>query len=515
MVKKIGKYELGKTLGEGRFGKVKFAINTENGQQVAIKILVKATVLEMKAVARVKQEIAIMKKIDHHNVVKLIEVMSSPEKIYIVMELLSGGELFYKLATVQKFTEPVARRYFQQLIRGLKYCHKVGVHHRDLKPENLLLDEDDNLKISDFGLSALSDISADQSMCHTVCGTPNYVAPEVLQKHARGYDAGKADVWSCGIILHVFLTGRLPFDEATNERLYAKIKNAEFEMPRDITRGAQELLSRLLEPDPAKRVTIDEIEDDGWFQVDNVESLTWPDILSDAAAQDMGRSGEDYEPLIRKAEEQEDQQLSVAGRVITNAFELIALSGALDLTQLLQGKSLNTRRTYTRFCSNAPVKTLVKRLQGTIKEFPFQAQVNSRSLTVSVTGVTRNGMLRYTIQILHITLKWHLVDFHRDKGNILDFNNFYRCVYESCRDIIFEASKPNNDPGATVASAHRGDPGGPASPRKGSAGMAPSAAAERDELTSSGSLLDVRDRSKKKKKRSVSDGSTKNQDIQT
>ena len=167
------------------------------------------------------------------------------------MELLNGGELFYKLgnpgynfricarcrcvlrlnsllflitaATVRKFSEPVARRYFLQLIKALDYCHSLGVFHRDLKPENLLLDDKDNLKISDFGLSALFDISSNDSFCHTLCGTPNYVAPEVLQSTKIGYDPGKADVWSCGIILHVLLTGRLPFDEPNDEALYAKI----------------------------------------------------------------------------------------------------------------------------------------------------------------------------------------------------------------------------------------------------------------------------------------------------
>ena len=167
-----------------------------------------------------KREISVLKSIQHENVVTMIEVLKSSNHFYIVMELITGGELFDKIVSVKKFDEKVARRYFQQLIDGLSYCHKKvkkkkkkkkflilfffikkGIAHRDLKPENLLLGKSDTLKISDFGLSGLA---GDNKMLSTICGTPHYVAPEVL---SGSYDGISADIWSLGIILFVMLSG--------------------------------------------------------------------------------------------------------------------------------------------------------------------------------------------------------------------------------------------------------------------------------------------------------------------
>ncbi|XP_048438820.1 CBL-interacting protein kinase 32-like [Pyrus x bretschneideri] len=138
------------------------------------------------------------------------EVMGSETKIFIDMEFVTGGELFDKIVNNGRMREDEARRYFQQLINAVDYCHSRGVYHRDLKPENLLLDACGNLKVSDFGLSALS--QQDDGLIHTTCGTPNYVAPEVLK--GGGYDGATADLWSCGVILFVLLAGYLPFDDS-------------------------------------------------------------------------------------------------------------------------------------------------------------------------------------------------------------------------------------------------------------------------------------------------------------
>lgn len=167
-VKRVGKYEIGKTLGEGTFGKVKFAVNTETGEKVAIKILDKEKIQKQNMGAQIKKEISIMKMVKHHNIVKLYEVLASRTKIFIVLELITGGELFDKIVAESRFDEKTARFYFRQLIKGVKYCHGQGVCHRDLKPENLLLDEHSDLKISDFGLSALYTGSADDEGRATV-----------------------------------------------------------------------------------------------------------------------------------------------------------------------------------------------------------------------------------------------------------------------------------------------------------------------------------------------------------
>ncbi|KAM3349384.1 hypothetical protein ACQJBY_022424 [Aegilops geniculata] len=218
-LRRVGKYEVGRTIGEGTFAKVKFAQNTETGESVAMKVLDRSSILKHKMVDQIKREISIMKLVRHPNVVRLHEVLASRKKIFIILEFITGGELFDKIIRHGRLSEADACKYFQQLIDGVDFCHSKGVYHRDLKPENLLLDSQGNLKISDFGLSAWPAQGA--ALLRTTCGTPNYVAPEVLSH--KGYDGALADTWSCGVILYVLLAGYLPFDEVDLTTLYGKV----------------------------------------------------------------------------------------------------------------------------------------------------------------------------------------------------------------------------------------------------------------------------------------------------
>eukprot|EP01042_Synura_sphagnicola_P009189 gene9189-11801_t len=269
MVKKVGKYELGRSLGEGTFGKVKYAIDTETNEAVAIKILDKEKIQKQNMGNQIKKEISIMKMVKHKNIVHMVEVLASKTKIFIVLELVTGGELFDKIVQVGKLSEEQARFYFRQLIEGVEYCHKLGICHRDLKPENLLLDEHGNLKISDFGLSSLYVGDADgegttrTELLHTTCGTPNYVAPEVLSD--QGYDGKKADVWSCGVIMYVLLAGFLPFDESTIVALFAKIQSADFTYPSWFSPEVRSLIDQMLVADPLARITIANIRNHPWY----------------------------------------------------------------------------------------------------------------------------------------------------------------------------------------------------------------------------------------------------------
>lgn len=173
-VSRLNQYVVGKTLGSGATGKVKLATNEKTGQRVAIKIINKKNLRAKQMEEEIKREITIMKQLKHPNVVKLFEVLDSKENIYMILELISGGELFGKILSVEKFTETTGRKFFQQLISGLDYCHKNGVAHRDLKPENLLVTGEDVLKISDFGLSALIDKEDKNNLLNTSCGTLGY-----------------------------------------------------------------------------------------------------------------------------------------------------------------------------------------------------------------------------------------------------------------------------------------------------------------------------------------------------
>ncbi|KAF3543503.1 hypothetical protein DY000_02008999 [Brassica cretica] len=152
--------------------------------------------------------------------------MASKTKIYFVLEFVTGGELFDKIASKGRLKEDGARNYFHQLINAVDYCHSRGVYHRDLKPENLLLDANWTLNVSDFGLSALPQQVQEDSLLHSTCGTPNYVAPEVI--NSKGYDGAKADLWSCGVILFVLMAGYLPFEDSNLASLYKKVLYASF-----------------------------------------------------------------------------------------------------------------------------------------------------------------------------------------------------------------------------------------------------------------------------------------------
>lgn len=155
------------------------------------------------------------------------QVLASKTHVYMVLELVTGGELFDRIVASGRLEEAAARVYFQQLVDGVSYCHERGVCHRDLKPENLLLDASGRLKISDFGLSCLPEAKGrSMAALRTTCGTPNYVAPEVLR--GEGYDGRAADVWSVGCILYVLVAGSLPFDEPQLGALFAAINSAKF-----------------------------------------------------------------------------------------------------------------------------------------------------------------------------------------------------------------------------------------------------------------------------------------------
>ncbi|KAL8487798.1 hypothetical protein ACS0TY_024207 [Phlomoides rotata] len=330
VVRKVGKYEVGRTIGEGTFAKVKFAQNTETGESVAMKVLDRSTIIKHKMVDQIKREISIMKRVRHPYVVRLHEVIASRTKIYIILEFITGGELFDKIVHHGRLSEAESRRYFQQLIDGVDYCHSKGVYHRDLKPENLLLDSQGNLKISDFGLSALPGEGV--SLLRTTCGTPNYVAPEVLSH--KGYNGALADIWSCGVILYVLMAGYLPFDELDLTTLYGKIDNAEFSCPSWFPVGAKSLIHRILDPNPETRIRIEEIRNDEWFKKNY--NPVGPAETEDFDLDDVNAAFDDPEDELPNEQHGNEDM----GPLVLNAFDLIILSQGLNLSSLFDRKQV-------------------------------------------------------------------------------------------------------------------------------------------------------------------------------
>ncbi|XP_061381461.1 serine/threonine-protein kinase BRSK2 isoform X2 [Danaus plexippus] len=254
----VGPFRLEKTLGKGQTGLVKLGVHCVTGKKVAIKIINREKLSES-VLMKVEREIAIMKLIEHPHVLGLSDVYENKKYLYLVLEHVSGGELFDYLVKKGRLTPKEARRFFRQIISALDFCHSHSICHRDLKPENLLLDERNNIKIADFGMASLQPAG---SLLETSCGSPHYACPEVIR--GEKYDGRRADVWSCGVILYALLVGALPFDDDNLRQLLEKVKRGVFHVPHFVPPDCQQLLRGMIEVNPEKRMTLAEITRHPW-----------------------------------------------------------------------------------------------------------------------------------------------------------------------------------------------------------------------------------------------------------
>ncbi|KAJ3732714.1 snf 1 [Lentinula guzmanii] len=257
---KLGEYTVLKDIAEGTFGVVRMAVHTVTNHVVAMKYISKAAISREKTKNRVKREYDYMRLLKHPHIIKLYEVINTPTDIVFVLEY-AGGELFNYIVQNGRMEEKHARRFFQQIISGIEYSHRLKIVHRDLKPENVLLDDGLNVKIADFGLS--SEIS-DGDFLSTSCGSPNYAAPEVIR--GAVYAGPEIDVWSSGVILYVMLCGRLPFEDEDVQILFQKISQGTYSIPHHVSPEARSLIAAMLAVDPVKRITIPEIIEHPFFQ---------------------------------------------------------------------------------------------------------------------------------------------------------------------------------------------------------------------------------------------------------
>ncbi|XP_057960228.1 CBL-interacting serine/threonine-protein kinase 7 [Malania oleifera] len=327
----LGRYQMGRLLGRGSFAKVYRARSIADGGSVAIKVIDKSKTVDAAMEPRILREVAAMRGLRHSNILGIREVMATKSKIYLVMELAEGGDVFSKIRRCGRLSETAARRYFQQLVAALHYCHQNGVAHRDIKPQNLLLDQNNNIKVSDFGLSALPE-QLQHGLLHTACGTPAYAAPEVVCR--RGYDGAKADAWSCGVILFVFLAGYLPFDDSNLVNMYRKIHHRDYRFPAWMSKSARWVVHQLLDPNPQTRMSIEVLMNTPWFK----KSLQFSQI-----------STYDSELVTEK-----DFPTS-----ILNAFDIISLSSGLDLSGLFEAVNKKDKR----FTSVASPETITERVR--------------------------------------------------------------------------------------------------------------------------------------------------------
>ncbi|XP_006030331.1 SNF-related serine/threonine-protein kinase [Alligator sinensis] len=257
-----GLYDLDKTLGRGHFAVVKLARHVFTGEKVAVKVIDK-TKLDTLATGHLFQEVRCMKLVQHPNIVRLYEVIDTQTKLYLILELGDGGDMFdYIMKHEEGLNEELAKKYFAQIVHAISYCHKLHVVHRDLKPENVVFFEKQGLvKLTDFGFS--NKFQPGKKLT-TSCGSLAYSAPEILL--GDEYDAPAVDIWSLGVILFMLVCGQPPFQEANDSETLTMIMDCKYTVPSHVSKECKDLITRMLQRDPKRRASLEEIENHPWLQ---------------------------------------------------------------------------------------------------------------------------------------------------------------------------------------------------------------------------------------------------------
>uniref|UniRef100_A0A3P9JL87 SNF-related serine/threonine-protein kinase n=1 Tax=Oryzias latipes TaxID=8090 RepID=A0A3P9JL87_ORYLA len=257
-----GLYDLDKTLGRGHFAVVKLARHVFTGEKVAVKVIDK-TKLDPVARGHLFQEVRCMKMVQHPNVVRLYEVIDTATKLYLILELGDGGDMYDCIMKHEGgLSEEVAKCYFAQIVHAISYCHRLHVVHRDLKPENVVfLEKQGVVKLTDFGFS--NRFQPGKTL-NTSCGSLAYSAPEILL--GDEYDAPAVDIWSLGVILFMLVCGQPPFQEANDSETLTMIMDCKYTVPPHISQACRDLIGHMLQRDPKKRATLEQIENHEWLQ---------------------------------------------------------------------------------------------------------------------------------------------------------------------------------------------------------------------------------------------------------
>ncbi|XP_063171385.1 calcium/calmodulin-dependent protein kinase kinase 2 isoform X2 [Candoia aspera] len=293
----LNQYTLKDEIGKGSYGVVKLAYNEDDNTYYAMKVLSKKKLMRQAGFPRrppprgaklplegfcqprgpieqVYQEIAILKKLDHPNVVKLVEVLDDPteDHLYMVFELVKKGPVM-EVPNLKPLTEDQARFYFQDLIKGIEYLHYQKIIHRDIKPSNLLVGEDGHIKIADFGVS--NEFKGSDALLTNTVGTPAFMAPETLSETRKIFSGKALDVWAMGVTLYCFVFGQCPFMDERILSLHSKIKSQMLEFPDqpDISDELKDLITQMLDKKPESRITVPEIKPHPWVTKNGTELL--------------------------------------------------------------------------------------------------------------------------------------------------------------------------------------------------------------------------------------------------
>ncbi|KAJ3399806.1 spindle assembly checkpoint kinase [Chytriomyces hyalinus] len=263
-------FDVGRALGKGKFGRVYLAREKKSGYVVALKILFKAELIEAKVEKQLRREIEIQSHLRHPNILRLYGYFYDAKRVYLILEYAAQGEMYKHLRKVETFAEDLAAKYIYQMADALRYLHKKHVIHRDIKPENLLVGIKGELKIADFGWS----VHAPNTRRKTMCGTLDYLPPEMVE----GKEHNEAvDLWSLGVLCYEFLCGVPPFeDRSSYKNTYRRIAKVDLKIPSHVSREAGDLITKLLQYQPEKRLSLDQVLVHPWvvkYQMEQQESV--------------------------------------------------------------------------------------------------------------------------------------------------------------------------------------------------------------------------------------------------
>ncbi|KRX57469.1 Aurora kinase A-A, partial [Trichinella sp. T9] len=251
-------FEIGRALGKGKFGHVYLAREKQHKFVVALKVLFKSQLVNAGCEHQLRREIEIQAHLKHPNILRLYGYFYDSSRIYLILEYAGKGELYAELKRCGHFSEKQSAQYLHQLIGALSYLHSKKVIHRDIKPENILIGSNGQLKIADFGWS----VHSPSSRRGTVCGTLDYLPPEMISGQPHG-DA--VDLWSLGVLLFEFLNGKPPFYSESQHSTFRRIRQCQYEMPENFSEGAKDVIRRLLQPTPSKRMPLKELAAHPWI----------------------------------------------------------------------------------------------------------------------------------------------------------------------------------------------------------------------------------------------------------
>nr|TKS09088.1 CBL-interacting serine/threonine-protein kinase 10-like [Populus alba] len=368
-------YEVGRLLGQGTFAKVYFARSIRMNLSVAIKVIDKEKVLKVGLVNQIKREISVMRLVRHPNIVQLYEVLATKSKIYFVMEYAKGGELFDKVAK-GRLKEDVAQKYFQQLINAVDFCHSRVINR-------------------------------------------------------KGYDGTKADIWSCGVVLFVLLSGYLPFHDSNLMEMYRKIGRAEFKCPNWFPTDARRLLRKILDPNPSTRISMAEIKESSWFRKAlNSKQIKTGTKSEEVAALDWNGSGSSENSSVASEAKQES-----AKPPILNAFDIISLSAGFDLSGLFEE---NYQKREARFTSIQPASVIISKLEDIAKRQELKVIKKDAGL-LKLEGMKegRKGPLSVDAEIFEVTPNIHFVEVKKSNGDTLEYQKILEeAIRPALNDIV-------------------------------------------------------------------------------